>query len=256
VDHGAKTDVATRFGTSPYIWAKARCFGDVARSLEKRTPEPKAPVFAKPISPGRASLEPSPVPIVVKTLKDPPEIWDLVQEAPKKFDARAAFFARMGSFKVRLIMTVTLLVLMGVAVGVGLYLKSRELSFSKPAPPTITATVPQPVVNQAPEPVSTLPETPSVPTEELVPVVTSNSRTRRSRSYSPPVFVPTEINNEQPSVETSEVNVVAPPIVERARSEPRSSAAAETKKTATPLNSQILSPAKTAQPKAKVIQWP
>jgi hypothetical protein len=211
-------------------------------------------VFAKPISPPPTSLEPKPVPIVVRTLKDPPEIWDLVQEAPRKFDARAAFFARMGSFKGRLIMTVTLLVLMGVAVGLSVYL-SRERSVNKPAPATITATVPRPVVNQTSQPASTLPETPSLPAQASVPMVTSNSRTRRSRSFSTPTTVETAINNEQPSVETNEVNVIAPLVVERAP-ETRPSAAADTKKAATPLNSQTLLPAKTTQPKAKVIQWP
>ena len=32
--HGANAQVATRFGTSPHMWAKARSFGDVARCLE------------------------------------------------------------------------------------------------------------------------------------------------------------------------------------------------------------------------------
>src|SRR6185503_18180664 len=44
MQRGANTNVVTRFGTSPYLWAKARSFGDVARSLEKRTHEFKQPV--------------------------------------------------------------------------------------------------------------------------------------------------------------------------------------------------------------------
>src|SRR5918992_194827 len=88
--HGARTDVATRFGTSPHMWAKARSFKDVERCLEKRGEE-KEPVFAPPVA------RPAPAPIAVKTLKDPPEIWDLVHEAPQHFDARSAFIARIRS---------------------------------------------------------------------------------------------------------------------------------------------------------------
>ena len=254
--HGAKTDVATRFGTSPYIWAKARCFGDVARSLEKRDPEPKAPVFAKPVAPPRRATAPDSGPIVVRTLKDPPEIWDLVQEAPRKFDARAAFFARMGSFKGRLVMTVTLLVLVGVAVGVGVYLKSRARAVSGLAPTVLTTTVlPKPAVNQKPETTNVSPEAPPVATQPAIPTVPSNTRTRRYRSLPTSSTSPTESNTEQTSVETSDVNVVAPPTVVPVKPEPRTSVA-DTKKSTTPMSSQMLSPAKTAQPKAKVIQWP
>lgn len=253
--HGAKTDVATRFGTSPYIWAKARCFSDVARRLEKHTPVSKAPQFAKPVSRPQAR-ETDPGPIVVRTLKDPPEIWDLVQEAPRNFDARAAFFARMGSFKGRLVMTVTLLVLMGVAVGVGVYLKSRVRPVSGPIPTVVTTTVPHPVVNQTPETTNVLPEAPPVATEPSIPAVTSNTGPRRSRSLTTSRTVPTEINNEQPVVETREVNAVAPPTVVHTKPEPRTSDTSDTKKPTAPLSSQMVSPSKTAQPKAKVIQWP
>src|SRR5690349_13070575 len=63
IEHGAKTEIVTRSGTSPSMWATARTFTDVARCMEK-TPAPVR----------RAAV---PVP-VVKTLTDPPEIWDLV----------------------------------------------------------------------------------------------------------------------------------------------------------------------------------
>lgn len=261
--HGAKTDVVTRFGTSPYIWARARCFGDVARSLERRDPEPKALVFAKPVTPPRATppraTEPDPGPIVVRPLKDPPEIWDLVQEAPRNFDARAAFFARMGSFKARVVMTVTLLVLIGVAVGVGVYLKSRASSVFRPAPTVVTTTVSQPVVNQTPETTNVLPEAlPVAPVTAApsIPVVTSNASARKSRSFPATRTIPTEINNEQTRVETSDVNEVAPPTVVQEKPEPRNSVGADTKKSTTPMSSQMVSPEKKAQPKAKVIQWP
>src|SRR5690348_14425196 len=68
IEHGAKTEIVTRSGTSPSMWATARTFTEVARCMEK-TPAPVR----------RAAV---PVP-VVKTLTDPPEIWDLVHEVPQ-----------------------------------------------------------------------------------------------------------------------------------------------------------------------------
>src|SRR5688572_12014437 len=68
IENGAKTEVVTRSGTSPKMWARARTFTEAARCLEQPGPRPvpvAVPVVVKP------------APAVVKTLKDPPEIWDL-----------------------------------------------------------------------------------------------------------------------------------------------------------------------------------
>ena len=250
--HGAKTDVATRFGTSPYIWARARCFGDVARRLEKRSPQSKPAVLARPASPPRA-VEPAPVPVVVRTLTDPPEIWDLVQEAPRTFDARAAFFARMGSLKAGLVMAVTLLILVSGAAGAGFYLKNRVRTGSTPVPAETTTTVAPPVVVQTPETNNVLPEPSAVATIPPTQEATSNTTTSKPRSVQRSRIQQTAINREQTP---GEVTVVAPPAVVRAKPEPRSPVTADTKKSATPLSSPLVSPSKTAQPKAKVIQWP
>src|SRR5215467_1378166 len=83
IEHGAKTEVVTRSGTSPRMWATARTFSDAARCLEK----------PGPVRPARAVF-PAPV---VQTLKEPPEIWNIVHEEPKGFDARAAFVSRIKS---------------------------------------------------------------------------------------------------------------------------------------------------------------
>jgi hypothetical protein len=246
IDHGAKTDVATRFGTSPYIWAKARSFGDVARSLEKRSHETKERVIERPLPRPRSAATPTPAPIVVKTLKDPPEIWDLVQEAPRNFDARAAFVARMGSVKVSVTIAIVLLVVISAGAGAMFYLKNRVRVVSTPAPAAAAATVP-------------VPETPAVATEpqesEVNPEVnlTANPNTsaRRSRSFVKPRSVSSAVNNEPSPIETA----VAQPTVAATKTEPRSSATPDTKKQTSPLSSQIISP-KTTQPKAKVIQWP
>src|SRR5215212_1210416 len=81
IEHGAKTEVVTRCGASAKMWATARTFDEVARCLDTHTP-PREPA-------------------VVKTLKNPPEIWDLVQvqEVPRSFNARSAFASRLRSAK-------------------------------------------------------------------------------------------------------------------------------------------------------------
>lgn len=57
----------------------------------------------------------SPEPLVVRTLKDPPEIWDLVHEAPRAFNPGGAFVARLTSGKTNLIMlTLAVLFLSGL----------------------------------------------------------------------------------------------------------------------------------------------
>ena len=227
ISHGAKTDVATRFGTSPYIWATARSFGDVARSLER----PR-------------SATPKPTPIIVKTLKDPPEIWDLVQEAPRNFDARATFVARVGSVKAKVVLAVVFLVVISAGAGAMFYLKNRVRVVSSPAPVAATTTVP-------------VPETPAVATEPLKSEVTPTPNpnpitvTRRTRSFATNRAIPSEVINPPTPIETA----VTQPTVTATKTEPRSSATPDTKKQTAPLSSQIISP-KTTQPKAKVIQWP
>ena len=247
INHGARTDVATRFGTSPYIWAKARNFGDVARSLEKRSQQTKERVAQRPLPRPRPATPATPAPIVVKTLKDPPEIWDLVQEAPRNFDARAAFVARMGSVKVSVTIAIVLLIVISAGAGAMFYLKKRATTVITPAPAAAaTTTVP-------------LPETPAVATEPLKPEVNPevnftpnpNTSARRSRSFVKPHTISTAVNNEPIPIETT----VAQPTVAATKTEPRSSATLDTKKQTPPLSSQIISP-KTTQPKAKVIQWP
>jgi len=252
LEHGAKTDVATRSGTSPYIWAKARSFSDVARSLEKRSEVTKVSVLAKPkASPKR--VEPEPMPIVVRTLKDPPEIWDLVQEAPRQFNPRAAFVSRLGSRRSVLTMAVVLIVVSATAAAGAMFYRRHRV----PATPI----VPTPVIVQTPVTTAALPETPVLETpasvtppaaEPLKPDVNTNPITRRSRSFPKPSTVLSEVSAEQPTVDTAvEAPQVAPPKIES-----RSAVSADTKKPIPPPSSQIISGQKTAQPKTKVIQWP
>src|SRR5687767_1371170 len=107
IEHGAKTEILTRCGTSAGMWATARTFEEAARCLQSRSRVRRAaparasvPEPACPSAPAKAPSVPAPVPApvgptVVKTLKDPPEIWDLVHEAPRDFNPGSAFFSRL-----------------------------------------------------------------------------------------------------------------------------------------------------------------
>src|SRR5687768_7878684 len=187
--HGANSDVATRFGTSPYIWAKARSFGDVARSLEKRTVEFKEsaqpapstqpvrsaqPERSAPSAPSVVEVsEPRDQPIVVRTLSDPPEIWDLVHEAPRNFNARSAFMARMGSLKGLVSSAIVLLVVIGAGAGAVYWLQDATRSTPVSAPAATATTKPAPAAPatqssaapaaQLPATNNAVPETAAVP---------------------------------------------------------------------------------------------
>jgi hypothetical protein len=54
----------------------------------------------------------SPGPLVVRTLKDPPEIWDLVPQAPRAFNPGGAFVAHLSSNKTKLVMLTLAVVLL------------------------------------------------------------------------------------------------------------------------------------------------
>lgn len=259
LNHGARTDVATRYGTSPHMWARARSFKEVVQCLENRGEESK-PVPVAPVAP-LPTPPPSPVQIEVRTLKDPPEIWDLVHEAPRQFNAGSAFITRIASVRVRFVLT-TIALLLVVAGGLTAMLFWK--SASPPASVTRADTTSQPI---APRPSATAPD----PVPVTASVTTPESNGDRSADVSAPVTTAvapvnvtrrsrpvarsrsTEVN--LPSVNTSDTPPApAPPVVaqkpeSRAENTPKIKAAA-------PLSSQMISPPKTSQPKAKVIQWP
>jgi len=74
---------------------------------------------------GRESEHSSQEPLVVRTLKDPPEIWDLVHEAPRAFNPGGAFVARLASGKTNLIM-LSLAVMFVSALGFFAVTKLRD----------------------------------------------------------------------------------------------------------------------------------
>jgi hypothetical protein len=53
---------------------------------------------------GKENEHASAVPLVARTLKNPPEIWDLVHETPVQFNPGGAFVARLTSSKTKLVL--------------------------------------------------------------------------------------------------------------------------------------------------------
>jgi len=291
MQHGAKTDVATRFGTSPQIWAKARSYGDVARSLEKRNDDRKQSVTPViPREPERLPVrepervlptepEPDDEPLVIRTLKDPPEIWDLVHEAPRNFNATSVFMARVGRLNGALTIALVALVVVSAGAVAAFYFRNKlpvRLA-SAPAPaaasvpakttaeakaPTSATTAPAPVVSQTSPVVNQTAAVTSNVAPDTPPVVTTEPASaelnatapigRRSRPFARPRGITSDVNNQPATVETA----VAPPIVTLPKPEPKTSPEADTKKPTTPVNSQMVAQPKPSQPKAKVIQWP
>ena len=242
IEHGAKTEIVTRSGTSPKMWATARTFTAAARCLEQTKPTP-APVVV-PIAVKAA-------PAVVKTLKEPPEIWDLVREVPKgDFKARSAFVSRLRSMN-RVFALGAFAALLVVACGVGaLILRSSQArnlpAEVAPIQTTAAATVSAPVNVESSTPVAP----PPAETDEFLSAHTVKKPpvTRQTRRH--PVA-------EQNVIEIGPSNEASPapaevvtPLFEKPRTE------SVTKSTPNTPSPQLITPAKSAPPKGKVIQWP
>jgi cytoskeletal protein RodZ len=220
---------------------------------------------------------PAPVgPTVVKTLKDPPEIWDLVHEAPRDFNPGSAFFARLTSMKTSLTLGIAAVLLVSATGVVGLLLlRGSQASGLQPEQPVTQAAteskVSAPENVQAREVPVSAPAVEVAPTEPVVnhhaselPDATSKpnspkkvSLTRQSRPRS---------NASEGIVETAEISETDATGLSRGVSRsllpaPPATVATPKVETRTPgkpnesVSPQLITPAKTA-PKAKVIQWP
>lgn len=254
IEHGAKTEVVTRCNTSAYMWANARTFTEAARCLKSYQP-------AAATAPVKTAE-----PLVVKTLKEPPEIWDLVREEPKGFNPRSAFASRVKSMKASFAFRIAALVIAGATCFAGAWVfkgsQARSLPEvvpqavpeSIPVVPQAAPIAPENVVKTEPEMPAPAPQ-PEVPEPAIVlPPVQSVKPVAPRKMYSytrqsAPRSIPDEGGDVQ-IVETKEEPVVAPPVV---TSPPRAEAP---KPTRTTNNQQPVAPARNAAPKAKVIQWP
>ena len=241
IEFGARTEVVTRAGASARAWARARTYEDVAQCLEAHAP-PKKPVIA--IAPTPAPVEPIPVAVtpVVKTLSDPPEIWDLVHEAPRNFNPRTAFISRLMSTRKTFALGACALVLLIVGSAAGLWMlrrsHARRLAPADVAPAPVAAAT---TVNQPVQPEAVVENPP-------VEVVSDNharavpNKTRRQPRTAPVVSEPPTEAATVTTLPQSESPKPSPPVM---KTDPN-----------TALSPHLITPAKNAPPKGKVIQWP
>ena len=254
IEFGARTEAVTRAGASARAWARARTYEDVARCLEAHAP-PKKPVIAIAPTPAPVEYAPAPEPVehaaavtpTVKTLSDPPEIWDLVHEVPRNFNPRSAFISRLMSMRKTFAVGACALVLLIVGGMVGLWmLRSSHARASRPAevaPPPVAAatTVSQPA---QPEVVVENPPPVEVVSDNHVRAAVPNKARLQIRQPRTAAIV-TEAPTEAAAVTTpsqSELPKPSPPVVKTNPS--------------TALSPHLITPAKNAPPKGKVIQWP
>ena len=253
IENGAKTEIVTRSGTSPKMWAMARTFTEAARCFERPKPAPVVvPVAVKPVAvkPAPVALVTPVAPVAVKTLKDPPEIWDLVREEPREgFKARSAFVSRVKSMNRAFALGACAVLLLAIACGVGaLVLRSSQAHNLPPEVPPVQnaadATVSAPARVE-----SMTPATPITETNEFLSAhAVKKTATRHTRRHT---VAEANVIENAPS---SEAPAAPPEVVTPQIEKPRSESA--TKSTPNTLSPQLITPAKSAPPKAKVIQWP
>jgi Ankyrin repeats (3 copies) len=254
IEHGAKTEVVTRCGTSAHMWARARTFEDAAHYLEshRRAPAPPpAPTWT--VAP------------VVKTLKEPPEIWDLVHEEPRSFNARSAFLSRLTSinssfaFRAVAVVVVSAVCVVGVLVLRGSQARSLQADLpSIQSPPVSSEAI---VPAQVTEPSVQATDVTSVPVEAPVSnhVESSTDSVARNALRKPRVMRwqnKSAIVKEEPVQfsESREVPAASAPVVATPQIEsPRASSKANISSSVSP---HVIAPVKSTPPKAKVIQWP
>ena len=247
IEFGAKTEAVTRCGASARTWAKVRTFDEVARCLESHSPKPLTIVPA----PVAVTSEPvSDAPAVVKTLKDPPEIWDLVQEAPRSFNPRSAFLARIASMKKTFALGACAAVFLIVGSGVGALMLRSSKAHNLPAevPPAPSAAAETTVSSPAPAPAEVESPAVEVVNDNHARAIPNRARQLIRQPRIPSVVSETRVEN----VQSSEAPVVATPQFES----PKPAPPAVKTSSNTTLSPQVISPSKNAAPKAKVIQWP
>jgi Ankyrin repeats (3 copies) len=247
IEYGATTEAITRAGASAQTWAKARTFEEVARCLETHAPKPlratPTPVWHPPTPVAVAPAE-------VKTLKDPPEIWDLVHEVPRSFNPRSAFISRITSMNRTFALSACVVVLMIVGGGVGFLMLRNSRVSSVPA-----EIPPAPIAAQTN--VSSPPPAQAVVESPAVEVVNDNhSRTVPNRArlaIRQPRTDPAWSAPQAESAESKEATTVVTPLFESPK--PAPPAAVKTDPNAG-LSPRVIAPPKSAPPKGKVIQWP
>jgi hypothetical protein len=296
MEHGADSQAGTRYDTSPHMWATARTFNEVVNQLEKPAPveqpaprKTQEPVAAPPSAPIRAVrppasasiravTAPTPAPAsvssdpvvravvktaVVRTLSDPPEIWDLVHEVPRGFNARSAFLTRLKSIHTGWAFRTAAVLVLIAAGTVGVMLLRRVQARNEPTvtkavqqhnspqqehnspQPVVPSGIPVPAASAVAEPSFVAPEENNVGVSDA-PIANRKPAWRSTRGGSRRL----EQDSAPRVAAASEVVQPVPtPAAKAAPQEPQP-------KAATPLSSQMITPAKNSAPKGKVIQWP
>ena len=212
VESGADVTATTRFGTSAQMWATARGFHDISEYLQQRAggksqvpavdyflknsidvPEaPVAtPVVVDPLESTNHNINPpaprgnsniatthttgrdEPREPVVRTLKDPPEIWDLVHENRSHFDASATFVSRIVSMKARTVAIAATILIAMIAVPVVIKLNGVAPRAATATPVVLSGTSNAGSAVLPPEPIKSVTESPDQ-------AVTSNSSEKNS----------------------------------------------------------------------------
>ena len=247
IENGAKTEVVTRSGTSPKMWAMARTCTEAALCFEqpKRARVAAVPPVAKP-APAPIPLA---APVAVRTLKDPPEIWDLVHEVPRgDFKARSAFMVRLRSMNRAFTLGAVAALLLAIACGVGALVfrnsQARNLPAEVRPAQTADAVVAPPVNVESPTPVA-----PPTETDEFLSAHAIKKEPVKRQTRRQPV-------GDQNVIETAPVVEAPPAAVASPQFEKPTRTDSVAKSPPSALSPQLITPAKTAPPKGKVIQWP
>lgn len=273
MEHGADSEASTRYDTSPHMWATARTFNEVVDQLENPAPVAKPEIVPKPAPvakpappkmPEQVVAKPAPV---VRTLKDPPEIWDLVHEEPRGgFNPRSAFFTRLKSihtgwaFRTAAAVILISAGITGVMLLRGVHARNNARLATPSTQPVATMNVvtttpasasnSQPVDPGASAPPASLPVESGVITTDA-PVVNRKPSVRWPRAGSSRAG--RELAPQVTPTETGE------PVTTPAAAQPNTDRRSDVQSKATapaPLSPQLIAPAKSATPKGKVIQWP
>lgn len=280
MEHGADLQASTRYDTSPQMWATARTFNEVVDQLdqlEKPAPVEKPRIERPQIEKPQIEKPPIDKPQigVVHTLKDPPEIWDLVHEVPRGFDARSAFVTRLSSIKTGLAFRLaTLAVLIGAGV-VGVMVLRGVQARNERSSAAVNAKPPAATMNLHTNPATQNNSQPAAAgNSQSAPA--NNASSLSSLPPLPPAESDVSVGDQPPVYRKPATRPrygphrgepsLTPPVaaetvqpVAAAPAKPNPEARAESQpktKENTPLSPQLIAPAKSATPKGKVIQWP
>lgn len=252
IEFGAKPEIVTRCGASARTWASARTFVDVARTLDavRVIETPAKPARAAEVAEVCAAPEPdaNTVP-VVKLLKDPPEIWDLVHEVPRGFNPRSAFLSRIASARLSFAVGAVAVFLLVLGGGVGAFMLRR--SHARNHPPVVVAPPPPAVQTTVSEPAPVQAAVTDAPIEVVndnhARAVPNKARMLIRQPRTPAIV------NEEP-IQTAQAK--EPPAVATPQFESPKPTQAAPKSNPAPLSPNLITPSKNAPAKAKVIQWP